>query len=299
MTPQERVAAIFSEPDFCPENYKGETDENGLPHGEGKMKYENDPKKSHYWLGYADYDVAPKRYEGEWCHGVRSGKGKMVFEAQGCSHYSYDGEWVNGLPEGSGVIRVIPQGGKERIAPCNFVAGLREGLNTIFEFGKIIECECKAGLMEGPGICTMPNGQQFRGVWHNDNLDLDSCDFIEPKQSPKLIVTLEHSGCQYSRRIVALVEARVGVCRITDGLAVLKDDGFKQTEPLVEVLSVENGVVKYRVDGTYSKNNTVQEGTIAPGEKIQLGYSERASYTIYDEDYEYNIIQKVTIKYIE
>ena len=294
---REKVLALFAEPEFCPENYRGETDENGLPHGQGKMKYAS--KGGCYWLGYADYDVAPKRYEGEWCHGVRSGKGKMVFEAGGCSHYSYDGEWVNGLPEGSGVIRVIPKGGKERITPCNFVAGLREGLNTIFEFGKIIECECKAGLMEGPGICTLPRGKQFKGVWHNGNLDLDSCDFIEPKQSPKLIVTLEHSGCQYSRRIVALVEARVGVCRITDGLAVLKDDGFKRTEPLVEVLSVENGVVKYRVDGSYSESNTVQVGTIAPAEKVQHGYSKSAKYTIYDEDYEYDIIHKVTIKYVE
>lgn len=294
---REKVLALFAEPEFCPDNYRGETDENGLPHGQGKMKYAS--KNGCYWLGYADYDVAPKSYEGQWCHGVRSGKGKMVFAADGCSHYSYDGEWVNGLPEGSGVIRVIPKGCKERIAPCNFVAGLREGLNTIFEFGKIIECECKAGLMEGPGICTLPKGKQFKGVWHNDNLDLDSCDFIEPKQSPKLIVTLEHSGCQYSRRIVALVEARVGVCRITDGLAVLKDDGFKRTEPLVEVLSVENGVVKYRVDGTYSESNTVQEGTIAPGEKVQHGYSKSAKYTIYDEDYEYDIIHKVTIKYVE
>ena len=33
MTPQERVAVIFAEPEFCAENYKGETDENGLPHG--------------------------------------------------------------------------------------------------------------------------------------------------------------------------------------------------------------------------------------------------------------------------
>ena len=293
---REKVLALFAEPEFCPENYRGETDENGLPHGQGKMKYAS--KNGCYWLGYADYDVAPKSYEGEWCHGVRNGKGKMVFAADGCSHYSYDGEWVNGLPEGSGVIRVIPKGCKERIAPCNFVAGLREGLNTIFEFGKIIECECKAGLMEGPGICTLPRGKQFKGVWHNDNLDLDSCDFIEPKQSPKLIVTLEHSGCQYSRRIVALVEARVGVCRITDGLAVLKDDGFKRTEPLVEVLSIENGVVKYRVDGSYSESNTVQVGTIAPAEKVQLGYSKSAKYTIYDEDYEYDIIHKVTIKYV-
>ena len=83
---REKVLALFAEPEFCPENYKGETDENGLPHGQGKMKYAS--KNGCYWLGYADYDVAPKRYEGEWCHGVRSGKGKMVFEAQGCSHYS-------------------------------------------------------------------------------------------------------------------------------------------------------------------------------------------------------------------
>ena len=294
---REKVLALFAEPEFCPGNYRGETDDNGLPHGQGKMKYAS--KNGCYWLGYADYDAVPKSYEGQWCHGVRSGKGKMVFAADDCNHYSYDGEWVNGLPEGSGVIRVIPKGDKERITPCNFVAGLREGLNTIVEFGKIIECECKAGLMEGPGICTMPNGKQFKGVWHNDNLDLDSCDFIEPKQNPKLIVTLQHSGCQYSRRIVALIEATVGLHTIADGLVVLEDKGFKQTEPLVEVLSVENGVVKYRVDGTYSKNNTVQEGTIAPGEKIQLGYNERAKYTIYDEDYEYNIIHKVTIKYVE
>ena len=294
---REKVLALFAEPEFCPGNYRGETDENGLPHGQGKMKYAS--KNGCYWLGYADYDVAPKSYEGEWCHGVRNGKGKMVFAADGCSHYSYDGEWVNGLPEGSGVIRVIPKGCKERIAPCNFVAGLREGLNTIFEFGKIIECECKAGLMEGPGICTLPKGKQFKGVWHNDNLDLDSCDFIEPKQNPKLIVTLQHHGCQYKRRIVALIEATVGLHTIADGFVVLEDKGFAQTEPLVEVLSIENGVVKYRVDGTYSENNTVQVGTIAPGEKVQLGYSNSAKYTIYDEDYEYDIIHKVTIKYIE
>lgn len=294
---REKVLALFAEPEFCPENYRGETDENGLPHGQGKMKYAS--KGGCYWLGYADYDVAPKRYEGQWCHGVRSGDGKMVFEAQGCNHYSYDGEWVNGLPEGSGVLRVIPEGGKERITPCNFVAGLREGLNTIVEFGKIIECECKAGLMEGPGICTLPNGDKFKGEWHNDNLDLDSCDFIEPKQPPTLIVTLEHRGCQYSRRIVALIEATVGLHTIADGLVVLKDNGFEQAEPLVEVMSVDNGVVKYRVDGTYSESNTVQVGTITPGEKVQHGYSKSAKYTIYDEDYEYDIVYKVTIKYTE
>ncbi|MBP3498157.1 MAG: hypothetical protein J6K33_10040 [Alistipes sp.] len=294
---REKVLALFAEPEFCPENYRGETDENGLPHGMGKMKYASN--NGCYWLGYADYDVAPKRYEGEWCHGVRSGNGKMVFEASGCSHYSYDGEWVNGLPEGKGVIRVIPNVGKERVLPCNFVAGLREGYNTAVEFGKTIECQWVAGCKEGDGVCTMPNGKKFKGVWHNDNLNLDSCDFVEPKQNPKVIVTLQHHGCQYKRRIVALIEATVGLHTIADALVVLEDKGFKQTEPLVEVLSIENGVVKYRVDGSYSESNTVQVGTIAPAEKVQLGYSKSAKYTIYDEDYEYDIIHKVTIKYVE
>ena len=163
MTPQERVAAIFTEPDFCPENYKGETDENGLPHGKGTMKYEE--KVTFAWFWAMDDSIAPKRYEGQWEHGVRCGEGKMTFYADKSQHYSYTGQWVAGLPEGCGTIRIIDERGKESITPYNLVAGMREGRNTVVEFGKTIECEWKAGVKEGVGICTMPNGQQFRGVW--------------------------------------------------------------------------------------------------------------------------------------
>ena len=90
MTPQERVAAIFTEPDFCPENYKGETDENGLPHGKGTMKYEE--KVTFAWFWAMDDSIAPKRYEGQWEHGVRCGEGKRTFYADKSQHYSYTGQ---------------------------------------------------------------------------------------------------------------------------------------------------------------------------------------------------------------
>lgn len=293
MTPQQRVATLFAEPEFCPQNYKGETDENGLPHGEGVMKYAL--RSTAYWLGYADYAVAPKRYEGEWSHGVRSGKGKMIFYADKCQHYSYDGQWVGGLPEGSGVLRVIDERNRESNSPCNFVAGLREGANTTVEFGKTIECEWRSGVKEGAGICTLPSGEKFRGVWNNDNLDLESCDFMEITHSPTLIVTLYQAGFDYNRRVVALVEGSCGEHTICDSLPIIRDNGFNDSEPLIEILGVEDGVVNYRLEAGYSDNNTPIFGTIKAGEHIEHKYTHQGMATIYDEDYDFEVIRSVKI----
>ena len=297
MTPQERVAVIFAETDFCSENYKGETDENGLPHGKGVMKYEKRVTFAWFWL--MDDSIAPKRYEGQWEHGVRCGEGKMTFYADNSQHYSYTGEWVAGLPEGCGVIRIVDKHGKESITPINLVAGMREGRNRVVEFGKTIDCQWVAGYKEGEGVCTMPNGQQFRGVWHNDNLDLDSCDFMEPTESPKLIVTLCLQGFDYSRRVVALVGGSCGEHTIGRSLPILCDKGFKEQERLIEILGVENGVVEYIVDGIYSENRAMQVGRVAPGEKVKHAYRKKATATIYDDDHDYEIVNELTIKNIE
>lgn len=293
MTPKERVAVIFTTPKFCPENYKGETDENGMPHGLGVMKYEK--KTTYSWLWVMDDDIAPKRYEGQWCHGVRCGEGKMSFYSDNSQHYSYTGQWANDLPEGSGSIRVIDKRGKESITSCNLVAGLREGCNTAVEFGKTIECEWKAGVKEGEGVCTMPNGQQFRGVWHNDNLDLDSCAFMEITQSPTLIVTLYHTGFDYNRRVVALVEGSCGEHTICGSLPIIRDNGFNDSELLIEILSIEDGAVNYRLDARYSDKNTPIFGSITAGESVEYINSHKGEATIYDEDYDYEVICSVKI----
>lgn len=292
---REKILTLFAEPQFCSENYKGEVDENGLPHGEGTMKYA--PKSTVYWLGYSDYAVAPKLYQGQWCHGVRCGEGKMTFYTSDCQHYSYTGQWAAGLPEGSGTIRIINERGKESITPYHFVAGLREGRNTVVEFGKTIECEWKAGVKEGAGICTMPNGQQFRGVWHSDNLEIEKCDFMESTESPTLIVTLYFQGFDYRRRVVALVVGSCGEHTIGDSLPILCDKGFKDSEPLIEILGVENGVVEYIVDGIYSDNRAMQVGRVAPGETVKHAYRKKATATIYDEDHDYEIVREIEIRY--
>ena len=292
---REKILTLFAEPQFCSESYKGEVDENGLPHGEGTMKYA--PMSTVYWLGYSDYAVAPKLYQGQWCHGVRCGEGKMIFYTSDCQHYSYTGQWAAGLPEGSGAIRIINERGKESITPCHFVAGLREGRNTVVEFGKTIECEWKAGVKEGAGICTMPNGQQFRGVWHNDNLEIEKCDFMESTGSPTLIVTLYFQGFDYRRRVVALVVGSCGEHTIGDSLPILCDKGFKDSEPLIEILGVENGVVEYIVDGIYSDNRAMQVGRVAPGETVKHAYRKKATATIYDEDHDYEIVREIEIRY--
>ncbi len=286
---------LFAEPEFCAENYKGAVDENGLAHGEGEMKY--DQRTTQYWLGYCDVAVAPKCYKGQWCHGVKCGEGKMTFYAPSdYQHYSYIGSWANDLPEGSGQIRVVDRYNKETITPINLVAGMREGRNTAVEFGKTIDCQWVSGYKEGEGVCTMPNGQQFRGVWRNDNLDLDSCTFMEAIEVPTLIVDIYHSGFDYSRRIVGLIEAKVGEYTLEDALPVLRDKGFDDSEPLITILSVEGGVVKYAVSSSYSEGNSPIVGTVAVDERVEHKHLMKCVATIYDDDYDYEIIRKIDIK---
>lgn len=52
--------------------YTGEVDENGLPHGKGKMRYVVEPKADSTVKGLGDL-----RYSGEFCHGIRQGEGDL------------------------------------------------------------------------------------------------------------------------------------------------------------------------------------------------------------------------------
>ena len=69
------------------QGYEGTFDENGQPHGKGRMKFKDDD----------DFDR--NVYEGEWIHGQMSGQGQMSF----VSGDVYDGEWSKNEFEGDGV----------------------------------------------------------------------------------------------------------------------------------------------------------------------------------------------------
>ena len=68
------------------QGYEGTFDENGQPHGKGRMKFKDED----------DFDR--NVYEGEWIHGQMSGQGQMSF----VSGDVYDGTFLEGVPHGPG-----------------------------------------------------------------------------------------------------------------------------------------------------------------------------------------------------
>ena len=158
--------------------YEGESDENGLPHGQGVMDY---PKTElQEWCGFK---VAPKCYEGQWCHGVKSGKGKMLYFAEDMwSRISYTGDWRDDKPEGTGRLCESFRDVQARTLvdtysyEGDFVAGLREG----FGVETLRDKSSYAGYWkedkkQGKGLMNTPDGKSLRGVWVDGYLDKSSC----------------------------------------------------------------------------------------------------------------------------
>lgn len=158
--------------------YEGETDENGLPHGQGVMYY---PKAElSLWCGFK---VAPKCYVGEWYHGVKSGKGQMLYYTEYKSNrISYTGDWKDDMPEGTGrVCKYYRSESKREYIERNcyegdWVAGVREGFGIeSLKDGSNYAGHWKGDKRQGKGLMRTPDGKSFRGVWEDDNLDKSIC----------------------------------------------------------------------------------------------------------------------------
>ena len=158
--------------------YEGETDENGLPHGQGVMYY---PKAElSLWCGFK---VAPKCYVGEWYHGVKSGKGKMFYYTEYKSNrISYTGDWKGDVPEGTGRLCESFRDVQARTLVDRYsyegdwVAGVREGFGVeSLKDQTSYAGYWKGGKKYGKGLMQTANGKSFRGIWKDDNLDKSSC----------------------------------------------------------------------------------------------------------------------------
>ena len=277
--------------------YEGETDENGLPHGQGVMYY---PKgKLQLWSGFL---VAPKCYEGEWCHGVKSGKGQMLYYTEyKSSRISYTGNWREDMPEGTGQVceyyrlKSKRELIKENSYEGDWVAGFREGFGVErLRDGSSYMGYWAEDKRQGKGLMSTPEGKSFRGVWSDGYLDRSSC-YLE--DTPSLNITLHHAGFDYNRTAMYLLPCKVGSYQLADGVNLMSDRGFKGSEPLIDILGVEDGMVRYRVDGKYSNDTTPIEGTITKGQSVVHRTAEDAVDTIYDDDHHYEIVCEIEIKY--
>ena len=277
--------------------YEGERDENGLPHGQGVMYY---PKESlQLWSGFM---VAPKCYEGEWCHGVKSGKGQMLYYTEyKSSRISYRGDWKEDMPEGTGrVCEYYRSVSKREFIEQNsyeggWVAGTREGFGVEnLRDGSSYMGYWAEDKRQGKGLMSTPEGKSFHGVWSDGYLDRSSC-YLE--NTPSLNITLNHAGLDYNRTAFYLLPCKVGSYQLTDGVNLMSDSGFNDSEPLIEILVVEDGVVRYRVDGKYSNDKAPIEGTITKGQSVVHRSAMDAVDTIYDDDHHYEIVCEIEIKY--
>lgn len=157
--------------------YEGETDEDGLPHGLGKMDYAHTAHSN--WLGYS---VAPKRYVGQWYHGVKCGEGKMFYFIEGgYEKMTYFGRWADDLPNGRGEVRVERPKGDDNSHLHEFVGGKREGWGVEIVDGVEIGCTWKADRKNGRGICSMGYQKSFRGEWVDDVLIPESVTPVTTK----------------------------------------------------------------------------------------------------------------------
>ncbi len=277
--------------------YEGETDENGLPHGRGVMYY---PKgKLQQWSGFM---VSPKCYEGQWCHGVKSGKGQMLYYTEyKSSRISYTGDWKEDMPEGTGRVceyyrskskrELIEQSSYEG----DWVLGFREGFGVErLRDGSSYMGHWAEDMRQGEALMSTPDGKSFRGVWKDGYLGRSSC-YLEG--APSLNITIHHAGFDYNRTAIYLLPCQVGSYQLTDGVNLMSDRGFKGSEPLIDILSVEDGVVRYCVDGKYGDDESPIEGTITKGQSVVHRSADETVATIYDDDHDYEIVREIKIKY--
>lgn len=144
--------------------YWGELDQ-GQPHGYGLwmrrrrkvVRRECKDALSAVEAVPAPDDVA-ERYEGEWRHGRRHGRGFSL----SASGKRYEGAWADGVYGGHGIC-TWSSGARYEGA---WTDGLRHGDGTyLWSHGHRYEGTWAAGTRHGCGTYTWPDGTSYRGQW--------------------------------------------------------------------------------------------------------------------------------------
>ena len=181
-------------------HYVGQVDDEGRPHGVGKMEYKKQPYKE--WM---KEDVSIETYEGHFEHGKRCGYGRAKFYKNGFGSPQYSGNWRDDLPDGQG--RYESYGGvTDQWYEGQWKAGRRHGQGRYHEHwdkntfptydyeGRWVddkeegqgsaswaapyshstpstyEGQWKGGQKHGHGKMTYESGNTLEGEWHNGHL---------------------------------------------------------------------------------------------------------------------------------
>ena len=150
--------------------YVGHFNKNGVPHGEGKLTYDDESVYEGEWVNDMRYGrgvmtFAPSGdvYDGEWVNDVMSGHGIMTYKDIGV----YTGKWENDEKNGLGTVKFID--GREYTG--NWENDERNGQGTSRRSNGDVEYEGKwsENKKNGKGKMTYDNGDVYDGEWENDN----------------------------------------------------------------------------------------------------------------------------------
>ncbi len=144
--------------------YKGETDEEGYPSGQGTLNYYtgdiytgdfSDGKRN--GLGKTVFKAGGS-YEGEYKDDSMSGKGKMIY----ANGDIIEGQFENNLPNGSCNVKYAD--GTSYIGELK--DGVREGEGKfLYENGDVYEGSFKNGFRSGYGEYRYAGGAVYKGNW--------------------------------------------------------------------------------------------------------------------------------------
>ncbi|KAL6746547.1 radial spoke protein 10 [Haematococcus lacustris] len=134
--------------------WEGAYDEDGLPHGQGTMKYPAPVP------GEDEEEKPGDTYEGAFQHGKRCGKGKYTW---GVSGAVYEGQYLDNKKQGKGRM-TYPD---KSVYEGDWVADLHEGTGRfVYGNGDLYHGSFKAGKRHGTGTYHYQHeGCQIVGEW--------------------------------------------------------------------------------------------------------------------------------------
>uniref|UniRef100_A0A061S2J2 Radial spoke head 1 n=1 Tax=Tetraselmis sp. GSL018 TaxID=582737 RepID=A0A061S2J2_9CHLO len=174
--------------------WEGEFNEEGLPHGVGKMSYPKvrtgEEEEEEEEEDDEDELVVGDMYEGPMVNGVREGKGKYTFQRGGY----YEGDYIDNKKHGKGIIK-FPDGGTYE---GEWAENKMHGRGFyIYANGDMYEGDFVNGEKHGKGsyfhkavetqfIGDWENGHFVKGVWlHKDGSRFEG-DFTESRPTSGL-----------------------------------------------------------------------------------------------------------------
>lgn len=271
----------FYENGFGSTKYTGEW-RDGLPDGKGQ------------WESYGGTTVT--KYKGGMKQGKRHGQGafsewwdKGTFPPE-----SYDGEWADDKRCGYGVAEYkMPSGFNEKYEGM-WQNNMRNGQGTYtYQNGDRYEGEWVNGRKEGRGVYTHADGRTVSGIWKDNSIEVP-----DPGQTAKLEVTVHHHGFDYNRTFKGLADVQVRHYTIGDLTKIYCDRGFDNKEEALEIIAIHDDGIRLVVPEDFCSERPIHpiEATIKPGETLTFEDVIETSATIYDEDYDYDIVSSLTVK---